>query len=531
MIKFGIGAVVSLLVIVGSCKADSFSSAQAKANLDFALSQYVKMMEQVENKKHLKLPEICRQALSLCTPRALHQSEIQIEVPGKWTNGFYPGVFWKLLSVGSELSGMDETLEQQLFSHAVAHQQRLYPEAWRTDTHDLGFIVYDSFAEALAYKDLPELLRHRYRKALQQASASLYQRYMADYGVIRSWDWPSAIKFPVQSEQGIKQQAFELARPWQMPVIIDNMMNLELLLNSSEREHQQAAMSHGLQTLDNHYYTTTSSGEALTLAYHLYDYALKMPGNWQGLGNHSIWSRGQGWSLYGFATLLEQQPSSTLSDQQHALFLRHTQKLVDTLDVLLSQQPVPDWDLIAAQKDAADYVTDSKGLAYSPMQDLCPDQVDKTILPYRGYRPFRLDTALLKDSAKKQIMGLNSSAGEPLRAKEGFYPCGRDTTERNTGQIPKDSSAAAVLASALYRLALNPAWPEKQRVVVLADAIMSELTSNYLSQQNTASAAYHRGFVLTSATGNMPAASEIDTGIIYADFYFIEANQLKLNLQ
>ncbi|WP_141096180.1 hypothetical protein [Lacimicrobium sp. SS2-24] len=531
MTKFGICVVGILVVIVNSGKADSFTGAQARANLGFALSQYVKMMEQVENEKHLNLPGFCQQVLSLCTPRALHQNNIQMEVPGKWTNGFYSGVFWKLLSVGNELSMLDKVLEQQLFRHAVAHQQRLYPEVWRTDTHDLGFIIYDSFAEALAYKDLPELLEHRYEKALQQASASLYQRYIPEYGVIRSWDWRNAIKFPVQSEKGTQQQAFELDTPWKIPVIIDNMMNLELLLNSPLREHQLAALSHGQQTLDNHYYTkTASSGESLTLAYHLYDYELRLPGNWQGLGNHSIWSRGQGWSLYGFATLLEQQPSLTLSEQQHALFLRHTHKLVDTLEVLLSQHKVPDWDFIAAQDNAADFVIDDTGIPYSPMQDLCPEQLEKAIMPYRGFRPLRLDTTLLKDSAIVQLASLRSEGGEPLLVQESFYPCGRDLSQRYTGKIPKDSSAAAVLASALYRLALNPAWPEKQRVIEQADAIMRALTENFLSKSDTTSAAYHRGFVLTSATGNMPAASEIDTGIIYADFYFIEANQLKLKL-
>ncbi len=58
---------------------------------------------------------------------------------------------------------------------------------------------------------------------------------------------------------------------------------------------------------------------------------------------------------------------------------------------------------------------------------------------------------------------------------------------------------------------------------------MLELTENYLTSKNKA-IDYQLGFILAEATGNLPNASEINTSIVYADFYFLEANMRKLAL-
>ena len=42
---------------------------------------------------------------------------------------------------------------------------------------------------------------------------------------------------------------------------------------------------------------------------------------------------------------------------------------------------------------------------------------------------------------------------------------------------------------------------------------------------------YDLGFVLNSATGHLPEGSEVDTPIVYGDYYFIEANLNKLALR
>jgi len=81
---------------------------------------------------------------------------------------------------------------------------------------------------------------------------------------------------------------------------------------------------------------------------------------------------------------------------------------------------------------------------------------------------------------------------------------------------PRDASAAAIMASALYELqgySLN-----KKKYKSFADKILNSLIKSYRSPVGT-----HHGFILLHSTGHKPADSEVDTPIIYADYYFLEA--------
>ena len=58
---------------------------------------------------------------------------------------------------------------------------------------------------------------------------------------------------------------------------------------------------------------------------------------------------------------------------------------------------------------------------------------------------------------------------------------------------------------------------------------MLELTQNYRTDNNkTRENSLDFGFILAEATGNMGSAGEIDTPIVYGDFYFVEANIRKI---
>lgn len=82
---------------------------------------------------------------------------------------------------------------------------------------------------------------------------------------------------------------------------------------------------------------------------------------------------------------------------------------------------------------------------------------------------------------------------------------------------PRDASAAAVVASALLELStytrdtiLAKEYLDK------AEGMLKELSDNYQSKdKNTA--------LLLHSTGHLPAGSEIDYSIIYADYYYVEA--------
>lgn len=87
---------------------------------------------------------------------------------------------------------------------------------------------------------------------------------------------------------------------------------------------------------------------------------------------------------------------------------------------------------------------------------------------------------------------------------------------------PRDVSAAAIAASALYELSTMSDQGEEYRKQ--ADTILANLTSSY-----RVSLGQKHGFLLRSSTGNKPEGSEIDVPIVYADYYYLEALLRKKN--
>lgn len=79
---------------------------------------------------------------------------------------------------------------------------------------------------------------------------------------------------------------------------------------------------------------------------------------------------------------------------------------------------------------------------------------------------------------------------------------------------PRDASAAAITASALYELSQ---WIPEYRAT--ADAVMQSLSSPaYLAIVGT-----NGNFVLMHSVGAIPFGSEIDVPLNYADYYYLEA--------
>lgn len=74
---------------------------------------------------------------------------------------------------------------------------------------------------------------------------------------------------------------------------------------------------------------------------------------------------------------------------------------------------------------------------------------------------------------------------------------------------------------------------ESQKYASLADKIMAELSANYRTDRskNGRPKSESLGFVLAEATGDMGNGGELDTPIIYGDFYFVEANIRKVEFE
>jgi hypothetical protein len=89
--------------------------------------------------------------------------------------------------------------------------------------------------------------------------------------------------------------------------------------------------------------------------------------------------------------------------------------------------------------------------------------------------------------------------------------------------VPRDVSAAAIAASALYELSTYSKNAKAYRST--ADKIISTLGKHYQAQ-----AGGSKGFLLLHSTGHKPAGTEIDAPIIYADYYYLEALLRKQHL-
>lgn len=128
-----------------------------------------------------------------------------------------------------ELTGDTALLSlAQKYTEAISEAQNL---TWH---HDIGFIINCSFGNGLRLIDKPG-----YKEVMIQAAKSLCTRFREKPQVIQSWD--------------VKGNSWQSKRGWECPVIIDNMMNLELLFEatklSGDSTFYNVAVMHADRTL------------------------------------------------------------------------------------------------------------------------------------------------------------------------------------------------------------------------------------------------------------------------------------------
>ena len=182
----------------------------------------------------------------------------------QWTSGFFSGSLWYMYRL---------TGEEKWKELAQNWTEDLEPMISARHDHDTGFRIFSSYGNG--YK----ILNNRsYYRTLLGAANTLSQRFDPNIGAIKSWDWTG-----------------------NFPVIIDNLMNLELLFwvaeNSGNSRLYSIAKSHAETSLKHHMRDDGSS-------YHIVDF--DNSGNvyrkftTQGAGPNSVWARGQAWAIYGF---------------------------------------------------------------------------------------------------------------------------------------------------------------------------------------------------------------------------------------
>ncbi|WP_396600587.1 glycoside hydrolase family 88 protein [Algibacter sp. R77976] len=207
---------------------------------------------------------------STAFPRSYsHEKQKINKVPSKdWCSGFFAGNLWQIY----ELTGNEDYRKKAKEWTAFVEKEK-----FNNRTHDMGFKVFCSFGNGLKHED-----NQVYKDIIVESAKTLSTRFNNNIGSIRSWDFNRDV--------------------WQFPVIIDNMMNLELLFEatkiSGDSTFHKIAVKHANTTLKNHFRPDDS-------CYHVVDYDTitnqpRMKVTHQGFNNESSWARGQGWAIYGY---------------------------------------------------------------------------------------------------------------------------------------------------------------------------------------------------------------------------------------
>jgi len=239
----------------------SAQEVNVKKAFQHAATQTTLLLQEVEKSADPAKPE-------LISPRTLDNGKLKLVATRDWTSGFFPGVLWYL----------DEYYKTDQWKTA-AQKFTTYMEKEKTNgtTHDMGFKVFCSVGNAFRLTG-----NAHDKEVIIEAAKTLATRFNPKTGVILSWD--------------------HSRDKWVNPVIIDNMMNLELLFEATkltgDSSFYKIAVSHANTTMKNHFREDFSS-------YHVVDYDPKTgeilkKTTHQGYSNSSAWARGQAWGLYGY---------------------------------------------------------------------------------------------------------------------------------------------------------------------------------------------------------------------------------------
>jgi unsaturated chondroitin disaccharide hydrolase len=383
--KLLIAEIVCLLVF-SSCTKEKPLEKIIDESLAFSLKQYSLMADVMKDKPDL-------------LPRTIDTTGALIASPSDWwTSGFFPGSLWYLYEYSQ-----DEKIKEA----AIQMTSRVEKEKNNTGTHDLGFMLYCSFGNGFRITG-----EESYKEVLLTGAKSLSTRFRPNIGCIQSWG---------------------STKRWQCPVIIDNMMNLELLLwafsQTGDSSFYNIAVTHADTTILNHFRPDYSTWHVVS--YDTITGKVEVKQTAQGAADGSSWARGQSWGLYGYTVMYRETGLQRYLDQAQYI-----------AGYLINHPNLPE---------------------------------DK--IPYWDY----------------------NAPGIP--------------------DAKRDASAGAIMASALVELSSYVSEDKRVQYLGVAEKqIRSLASSSYMAKPGE-----NGNFILMHSVGSLPANSEVDVPLSYADYYFIEA--------
>lgn len=293
---------ISILVLI---------ACSGRENTEFVKRGFDRAEQQLSNQLKV-VPE------STDYPRTIGKDgKLRVTHKNDWTEGFYPGCLWYVY---------EYTGKEIWKNAALKWTEALEPLKKLTNHHDIGFLMYCSFGNAYRLTG-----NESYKDILVESARSLCTRFNEKTGSIKSWNY---------------RKAWNGKDEWFYPVIIDNMMNLELLYFATkvtgDSIYAQIANRHAETAARNQFREDYSN-------YHVVNYdeetgEVLNQATCQGFSDNSAWARGQAWAIYGYTMAYrETHRNDFLEMAVHTadFWLNHPN---------LPEDGIPYWDFNAGQE-------------------------------------------------------------------------------------------------------------------------------------------------------------------------------------
>jgi unsaturated chondroitin disaccharide hydrolase len=318
----------------------------------------------------------------LVSPRTTENNKLKLVKRSDWTSGFFPGNLWMTY----ELTGDEKWKER-----ALDYNMSLEKEQWNGDSHDIGFKMYCSFGKAFQHTG-----DSAFQNILIQSAQTLAKRFNPVVGCIRSWDHNTD--------------------KWDYPVIIDNMMNLELLMWASKETGDEnlknIAVKHAQTTMKNHFREDNSS-------FHVIDYnpetgEVENRNTHQGYADESAWTRGQAWGLYGYTMMYRETGMQE--------FLIQAEKIAGFIlkQNGLKEGKIPYWDFNAPNIPNEPYDASAAAIIVSALYEL--SNYSKNEKEYNEVADRLFNTL----SSPEFLSGVGENHGFLLKHSTGHLPNGSE---------------------------------------------------------------------------------------------------------
>lgn len=381
-----------------------------KANMDLAAIQMQDMLDTIGD--------------TSLNPGSVVNDQLDLVPSKSWISGFFPGSLWYMY---------EYTRDEKWKEAAIHFTRNVEAEKYNAGTHDMGFKMFCSFGNAYRLTGDPNL-----RKVLLQSAKTLITRFNPRVGCIRSWDHHQHL--------------------WEFPVIVDNMMNLELLFwafrETRDSTYYKIAIQHAETTLRDHFREDGSS-------YHVVSYdtltgAVMKKNTHQGYSHESAWARGQAWGLYGF--------TMTYRETGEKRFLFQAEKIADFIlsHPNLPEDMVPYWDFNAPEIPDTERDASSAAIISSALYELSIHANEKSAQKYLK----AADRILNSLSSPEYLAETGSNHHFLLKHSVGNYP-GETQID-----VPICYADYYFLEANMRKLKISGNWKSEAKVVLKLDDLL-----------------------------------------------------------